>query len=623
MTVSITRDITRRLPIGAEPTSGGVHFRVWAPKRERVEVESDGVCTALEADDPGYFTGLVQGLGPGSLYRLRLDGDRALPDPASRYQPEGPHGPSQVIDPAAFRWTDGAWRGLASERHVVYELHIGTFTPEGTYAAAAQRLDDVASLGVTVIEVMPLAEFAGDFGWGYDGVDWFAPFHRYGSCDDLRAFVNRAHELGLGVILDVVYNHFGPDGNYVREFSDSYFNPQHKTDWGDAINYDGEGSDGVRQFVVSNVRHWIAEYHLDGLRLDATQSLFDESPRHIMQDIGAAARAAGGERGVVVMAETESQDARIVRAPAEGGHGLDHIWCDDFHHLAVVAATGRRDAYYTDYLGTPQEFVSAIKRGPLYQGQFYSWQKHRRGAPAWDVPRWRMLFCLENHDQVANSRDGRRLHQLTSPGRYRALTALLLLAPQTPLLFQGEEFGSGAPFLYFADHEPELRALVRRGRKEFLGQFRSIAEDDSAELADPGDAQTFERSRLDWSERERNSTHLALHQDLIALRRGDLVLSAATRELDGAVIGPQAFVLRFFATDGDDRLLIVNLGSDLLLEIVPEPLLAPPDPQKGWTRLWHSDDPRYGGRGAPIPETDVGSWRIPAESAILLAPSAD
>jgi len=614
--------VVRRLPIGAEPASGGVHFRVWAPKCRRVEVESDGSYTELEADDPGYFTGLVQGLGPGSLYRFRLDGDRALPDPASRYQPEGPHGPSQVIDPAAFGWTDGAWRGLASARQVVYELHIGTFTSEGTYAAAATRLEHLASLGVTVLEIMPLAEFAGAFGWGYDGVDWFAPFHHYGSCDDFRAFVNRAHGLGLGVILDVVYNHFGPDGNYVREFADSYFNAGHKTDWGDAINYDGDGSEGVREFVVSNVRHWIAEYHLDGLRLDATQALYDDSPRHIMQEIGSAARDAAGDRGVVVMAENEPQDARIVRAPADGGYGLDHIWCDDFHHLAIVGATGKRDAYYTDYAGSPQEFVSAIKRGPLYQGQFYSWQHQRRGAPAWDIPRWRMVFCLENHDQVANSRDGRRLHQATSPGRYRALSALLLLAPQTPLLFQGEEFGSSAPFLYFADHAQELGELVRKGRAQFLAQFLSIAEDEPAALADPADRGTFERSRLDWSERERNETHLALHRDLIALRRDDLVLSSGTREVDGAVIGPQAFVIRFFATGGADRLLVVNLGNDLLLEVVPEPLLAPPDPQKGWTRIWHSDELRYGGRGAPIPETDVGTWRIQSESTTLLGPSA-
>lgn len=598
---------------------------MWAPKRGRVEVECDGVFTDLERDALGYFAGFVPGLAPGSRYKFRLDGDRSFPDPASRFQPDGPHGPSQVVDPSTFRWTDAGWRGLDSARHVIYELHIGTFTQEGTYAAAAQRLEDLAQIGVTVVEVMPLAEFAGKFGWGYDGVDWFAPFHYYGSCDDFRAFVNRAHELSLGVILDAVYNHFGPDGNYVQEFSDFYFNQARQTDWGSAINFDGEGAAGMREFVVSNARHWISEYHLDGLRLDATQAIYDDSPppTHILREIGTAAREAAGDRSVLMSAESEPQDPRIVRRAVEHGYGLDQIWCDDFHHLALVAATGKRDGYYADYLGTPQEFISAVKYGPLYQGQFYSWQKHRRGWPATDVPAWQMVFALENHDQVANTRAGERLHQLTSPGRYRALTALLLLAPQTPLLFQGEEFGSTAPFLYFADHDAELRALVRKGREAFLAQFRSIAEDGPQAVADPGDPDTFARSRLDWSEREQHRTHVALHQDLIALRRNDAVLSGETRAIDGAVIGPQAFLLRFFATHGNDRLLIVNLGPDLLAEILPEPLLAPPPPNrdKGWTRIWHSNDLRYGGRGAPIPETDVGTWRIPAESATLLVPS--
>ena len=616
----------RRLPIGAEVApSGGVDFRVWAPKRGRVEVESEGGggFTELARDEHGYFSGVVPGLSAGSRYKFRLDGDRSFPDPASRFQPEGPHGPSQVVDPSTFRWTDAGWPGIAPARQIFYELHIGTFTPEGTYAAGAKRLEGLAQLGVSVVEVMPLAEFSGKFGWGYDGVDWFAPFHYYGSSDDFRGFVNRAHELGLGVILDVVYNHFGPDGNYLQEFSDSYFNQARQTDWGSAINYDGDGAEGMRELVLSNARHWISEYHLDGLRLDATQAIYDDSPVHILQEIGTAARDAAGNRLVLITAESEPQDPRIVRPPGEQGYGLDHVWCDDFHHLALVAATGKRDGYYTDYLGTPQEFISAVKYGPLYQGQFYSWQKHRRGWPATDVPAWQMVFALENHDQVANTRAGQRLHQLTSPGRYRALTALLLLAPQTPLLFQGEEFGSTAPFLYFADHDAELRALVRKGRETFLAQFRSIAEDAPQAVLDPGDPDTFARSRLVWSEREQHQTHVALHQDLIALRRNDAVLSGGTRAVDGAVIGPQAFLLRFFAADGNDRLLIVNLGSDLCSEVLPEPLLAPPDREKGWTRIWHSEDLRYGGRGAPIPETDVGTWRIPSESATLLVPSGD
>jgi maltooligosyltrehalose trehalohydrolase len=602
-----------------------------------VEVEVAGAHVALECEDDGYFSGLVDALGQpdGGRYRFRLDGDRTVPDPASRYQPEGPHGPSLVVDPWQFPWSDQSWRGIARDRHIVYELHIGTFTPQGTYAAAARRLGELADLGVTILEIMPVAEFSGAFGWGYDGVDWFAPFHHYGSCDELRDLVNRAHGLGLGVILDVVYNHFGPDGNYVREFSDHYFNHRHITDWGDAINYDGEGCEGVREFVLSNVRHWIEEYHFDGLRLDATHAIYDDSPRHILHDIGVAAREAAGTRTVMVFAETEPQDPRIVRGAADGGYGLDCIWCDDFHHLALVAATGKREAYYTDHGGTPQEFISAAKFGPLYQGQYYTWQRKQRGWPSWDIPTRQMVFCLENHDQVANSRDGRRLHQLTSPGRYRALTALLLLGPQTPLLFQGEEFASSAPFLYFADHGPELAALVTKGRAEFLAQFASVADhNDPNSLPNPADPAALQRSRLDWSERERHAAHLALHKDLIALARHDPVLASEHRRIEGAVLGPAAFVLRFFAEDGNDRLLVVNLGVDLPLPIVPEPLLAAPDVEHGWRRIWHSDDPRYGGRGAPPLQAvdepirandkdgDGGGpwapWRIPAESAQLL-----
>lgn len=622
----------RRLSIGAELVDGGAHFRVWAPRGKRVEVVHGGTFTELAREEGGYFAGQVRGATAGFRYKLRVDGGNAVPDPASRYQPDGPHGESVVIDPLSFRWTDGAWTGLSDRGQIVYELHIGTLTPEGTYRAAAEQLAELAGLGVTAVEVMPLAEFPGQFGWGYDGVDLFAPYHGYGTPDDFRAFVDRAHAEGLGVILDVVYNHFGPDGNYLGEFSDAYISRKHKTEWGEAVNFDGERSEGVRDYVLSNVQHWIAEYHLDGLRLDATHSIFDDSSPHILAEIGEVARDAGGHRGVIVIAENEPQDPRIVRPRDAGGHALNFVWCDDFHHSAIVASGGKREAYFTDYRGSAQELVSAVKYGILFQGQYYRWQQHRRGSPAWDIPAHRMMFYLENHDQVANTRDGRRLHQLTSPGRYRALTALLLLAPQTPMLFQGQEFGASAPFLYFADHTPELAKLVRKGRGEFLSQFPSIGHGNGhLSLDDPGSRDTFERSRLDLAERERHASHYRLHRDLIALRRCDPVLSRAASSddtrVDGAVLSDQALVLRFFATDGNDRVLVVNLGRDLMLEAAPEPLLAPVDPETGWQRLWHSEDQCYGGRGAPPLETEdkdkVITWRIPAESATLLGRDAD
>jgi maltooligosyltrehalose trehalohydrolase len=624
----------RRLPVGAEPQrNGGVHFRVWAPKRSRVAVVLDNGKTAeLARERTGHFSGLIREAAVGTRYGFRLDGGQPIPDPASRAQPEGPHKLSLVVDPDSFVWSDRDWRGVARDGQVIYELHIGTFTRDGTWKAAADHLQELADLGVTVLEVMPIAEFPGRFGWGYDGVSLFAPFHHYGSCDDLRAFVDRAHATGLGVILDVVYNHFGPDGNYLAQFSDTYFNKKRTTDWGDAINYDGDGCEGVRELVKANARMWIAEYHLDGLRLDATQNIYDDSSPNILREIGEAARQAAGGRELLIVAESEPQDARLVRPTTRDGFALDAIWCDDFHHTALVASTGRREAYFTDYRGSAQEFVSLAKYGPLYQGQFYSWQKNRRGAPALDLAPRQCVTYLENHDQVANSFDGGRLHQLTSPGRYRALTALLLLAPQMPMLFQGQEFGSSAPFLFFADHHPELAKLVRGGRSQFLAQFPSLATVDvQRRLTDPGDPATFERSRIDHSERARHPQHLALHRDLISLRRCDPVLSRSGCRRDGAVLGEHAFVIRFFGaetSDGSseraterpegDRLLVINLGADLALESAPEPLLVPDNPERGWRRLWYSDDPCYGGRGAWQIESN-GVWRLPAESATLLS----
>jgi maltooligosyltrehalose trehalohydrolase len=617
----MTVAIERRLPVGAEPTAQGTHFRVWAPRRARVDVVSDAGATEMTAEGDGYFSALVPAAGPGFRYKLRLDGGEAYPDPASRFQPDGPHGPSEVVDPSSFAWTDKSWRGLEERGQVLYEMHIGTFTREGTFAAAGAQLGELAGLGITTLEIMPLAEFPGRFGWGYDGVDLFAPFHGYGAPDDFRAFVDRAHGEGLGVILDVVYNHFGPDGNYLGQFSDAYVSRRHRTEWGEAVNFDGADCAAVREFVLSNVRHWIGEYHLDGLRLDATHSIADDSDPHILTEIGRAAREAAGARHVVVVAESEPQDARLVRPEAAGGNGLDFVWCDDFHHSAIVAAGGKREAYFTDYRGSAQELVSAVKHGILYQGQHYRWQKKRRGAAAWDVPSHRKVFYLENHDQVANTLDGRRLHQLTSPGRYRALSALLLLAPETPMLFQGQEFGATAPFLYFADHHPELSALVRRGRAEFLGQFPSIAgAGGHGALPDPAAESTFQHSQLDLSERSRHGAHYRMYRDLIALRRCDPVLSQWSDDarLDGATLSDHAFALRFFAPDGSDRLLVVNLGREVRLDVVPEPLLAPPDPERGWGSLWDSEDVRYGGRGSRTLEQPDGTWIIPPESATLL-----
>ncbi len=615
--------LARRLPVGAEVLpSGGVHFRVWAPRRRRVEVvfEGEGVHEplTLEEEEGGYFSGLAEGLKEGALYRFRLDGDEYLyPDPASRFQPEGPHKASRVVDPTRFRWTDDGWRGASLKGQVVYELHVGAFTREGTLAAATKHLKELAALGITCVELMPVAEFPGRFGWGYDGVCLYAPTRLYGEPDDLRRFVNEAHKHNVAVILDVVYNHLGPDGNYLAQFSEHYFTERHKTEWGDGLNYDGRDSAPVREFFLSNARYWVEEFHFDGLRLDATQSIKDDSEEHFLAALTREVRDAARGRETIIVGENEPQETRTIQA-----FGLDGLWNDDFHHAAMVTLTGRSEAYYSDYKGTPQEFVSAAKYGFLYQGQRYKWQRHRRGTPTFGIAPHAFVNFIQNHDQVANSARGLRAHRLTSPGRLRAMTALLLLAPSTPMLFMGQEFGSSAPFHYFADHEDdELAGKVRKGRAEFLAQFRSIATRETrTKLPNPSALETFERCKLDHAERDSHQEIYELHRDLLRLRREDAVFSAQEpRALDGAVLGSEAFVLRYFGDGGDDRLLVVNFGSDLNLNPAPEPLLAPPA-GKVWRAVWSSEDYAYGGTGTPPLETKE-NWCLPGETAVALAPA--
>jgi maltooligosyltrehalose trehalohydrolase len=620
----------RRLPIGVEVNAdGAAHARVWAPRRKSVELVtfgSDGVAdriVPLEREHGGFFSGCAPGLRAGNRYRYRLDGGDAFPDPASRYQPEGPHGPSQIIDPT-FNWTDAGWRGITPAGQVISEIHIGTFTPEGTFGAATAKLDALVDVGITAIEIMPLADFPGKFGWGYDGVNLYAPTRLYGTPDDLRALVDAAHARGLGVILDVVYNHLGPDGNYLTQYSDRYVGKR-PTEWGDSLNFDGEDSAPVREFVVRNAEYWITEFHLDGLRLDATQQIYDDSHRHIIADVVAAARAAAGERHILLIAENEPQDNRLIRTPTDGGFGVDALWNDDFHHAAFVAMTGKAEAYNSDYRGTPQEFVSAVKHGFLYQGQFYSWQKDRRGTPALDFGPTSFVNFLESHDQVANLARSRRLHQLTSPALFRAMTALLLLSPQTPMLFQGAEWIASPRFPFFAGHAGDLARMVREGRATFLTQFPSVAAAGvDLMLPDPASPETFAAAKLDWDERERHPEAVALHRDLIALRKSDPVLSARSdadgRRIDGAVIDTNAFVLRYFAADGLDRLLVVNLGALVRTPSIAEPLLAPLQDRR-WRTIWSSEDPKYGGSGTPEIGVRGRGWLISAQSAVFLAPA--
>lgn len=621
----------RRFPIGAELIGEGqTHFRVWAPKAERLEVvlesspenEAERTFHPLEPEPGGYFSGAIEA-DAGAFYRFRVNGAETFhPDPASRFQPQGPHRSSCIVDPSQFNWTDQGWKGVRMPGQVIYEMHIGTFTREGTWRAAAKELAELARIGVTVIEMMPIADFPGEYGWGYDGVDLFAPTRLYGNPDNLRAFMNEAHSLGLAVILDVVYNHLGPEGNYLRVFSEHYFTDRHdKNDWGDSLNFDGPNSEPVREFFITNGRYWIEEFHFDGFRLDATQSIIDSSDEYIVGAIGRAARAAAGDRSIILIAENEPQDTKLVRPRAEGGDGLDGLWNDDLHHSAMVALTGFHEAYYSDYRGRPQELISAAKYGYLYQGQPYGWQEAPRGMPTFGVPPAAFVGFIENHDQVSNSAFGERVRFQTSPGRYRAMTALVLLGPWTPMLFQGQEFGASSPFVYFNDMSGDLREAIRVGRFKFLGQFPSLATDEmQKQLPDPGNPEMFTRCKLDFSEREANRPFSDLHCDLIKLRRADARFCEQKMDaVDGAVLGPSSFVLRYFGDDGDDRLLVVNLGDELALAPAPEPLLAPPWGHQ-WETLWTSEEERYGGGGDLAEVANQDRWLLPAEAAVALQP---
>ncbi len=622
---------SRHSTLGAEIIGGGkVRFRVWAPRARKVQLvlqkndEGESVrdqAFDLAAEKNGFFSKTISARA-GDRYGYRLNGKkRVFPDPASRFQPDGVHGLSQIIDPRAFKWSDRAWTGLRLKGQVIYEMHIGTFTREGTWEAASRELAELARLGITAVEVMPVADFAGEFGWGYDGVDLFAPSRLYGTPDDFRRFVDQAHRHGLGVILDVVYNHIGPEGNYLGEFSADYFSKKHASEWGEPFNFDCVHCEPVRAFILANVEHWIREFHLDGFRLDALHTILDTSPKHIVVEMAERVRKAAGQRSILLLAEFQPPRPKpgqaMIAFPVQQA-GFDGIWNEDFHHSAKVALTSRAEAYFSDHAGTPQELISAVKHGFLYQGQYAAWTKNRRGIPTKGMLPEAIVGFLENHDQIANTGLGSRVHERASAARFRALTALLLLAPHTPMLFQGQEFAASAPFLFFADR-PESAKSVTKGREEFLSQFPSLAlPETKAQLAPPTARATFERCKLDLAERERHALVYRLHGDLLRLRRSDQVFSRQAADgIDGAVLGLHALVLRFFAADDSDRLLLLNLGADLELRVAPEPLLAPPVGKK-WTLLWSSEDLAYGGVGMPMPETSTG-WRLPGETATLLA----
>ena len=586
---------------------GGVHFRVWAPLCGSVHVELyDKEPLPLLNSGEGWFEATAASAGPGTRYMYLLDGERRRPDPVSRALPVGVHGPSEVIDTSAFVWTDSGWCGPALKDLILYELHVGTFTPEGTFDAIIPRLPALRDLGVTAIELMPVASFPGVRNWGYDGVGVYAPQRSYGGPAGLQLFVNACHAIGLAVVLDVVYNHFGPEGNYLADFG-PYFTDRYETPWGKTINYDGADAGPVRQFVVENACYWIREYHLDGLRLDAAHGIIDASPVHILCELNSTihAEAVRLGRSVLAIAESDLNDRRVIIPVQQGGFGLDAQWSDDFHHALHALLTGEREGYYADF-GTLEQLATAYASSFVYSGQHSEYRARPHGTPVDDLPVERFVICAQNHDQIGNRAQGDRLAALIPFDALKLAAAAVLLSPYIPLLFMGEEYGEPAPFQFFTDFEdPALQQAVHQGRQEEFKRFGW-----SAVVPDPQDPATFARSTLDWARRERvpHAHLLALYRALLALRRAEPIFQPTGER-------PQAFPL------GRAVLLVKRtlpeVASMVLLNVSPERARVPlPFADGMWDRVLDTSEERYGGPGATSPAKAPGpqemSMEVPA-----------
>lgn len=616
--------------LGSRPEASGVRFRVWAPDARSIEVVFEGSSerAPLEPGEGGFHEALLPGARAGQRYRLSLDGGAPLPDPASRFQPEGVHGPSEIVDPAAFEWGDARWQGVPLESLVLYELHVGTFTEQGTFAAATERLDDLVKLGVTAIELMPVAEFPGARNWGYDGAALFAPARCYGTPDDLRRLVDRAHRLGLAVHMDVVYNHLGPDGAYSAAFSRHFFSERHRSPWGSGINLDGPHSAGVREFFIANALHWVQEYHVDGLRIDATHALVDEGAEHFLAELAARVRRAPRGREVLLVAEDARNLASILRPVSEQGLGLDAVWADDFHHEVRRIVAGDSEGYYADFRGDAADLATILRGGWLYSGQHSAYEGHARGTSPAGLAPPRFVCCVQNHDQIGNRAMGERLHHQVDPAAYRAAVALLLFAPQTPLLFMGQEWAASTPFRFFTDHGPELGRLVTEGRRREFSRFPSFSSDEARErIPDPQAASTFTDSRLRWEERERepHASVLRLHSALLALRRAEHALrDARSGTHDVIALGPEAIALRRESAVGQALLLVVRFAGRGPVEL-PATLLKG-SPPGSWSVLLSTEDEGHAPDPHPVklaPSASGLQVGFARPGALVLAPQSE
>jgi maltooligosyltrehalose trehalohydrolase len=560
------------MPFGAQLSpDGGVRFRLWAPAAHEVELLLYDLAgksrpLAMTALPEGWFELVTREAGAGSRYRYRIDGEIEVPDPASRSNPEDIQMPSEVVDASAFEWDDDAWRGRPWHEAVIYELHVGTFSPEGTFAGAATKLDHLAELGVTVIELMPIADFPGARGWGYDGVLQYAPESAYGSPEDLKSLVAAAHRRGIAMMLDVVYNHFGPEGNYLHLYAPQFFTDRHHTPWGAAINFDGAGSRTVRDFYIHNALYWLEEYHFDGLRFDAVHAIIDDSNPHILNEIARAARTGPGRERPIYLV-LENGDNRASFLGAQGAvDTFDAQWNDDVHHCLHTLLTGESDGYYEDYAENPHAMLCrCLAEGFGYQGQVSAHQGNPRGEPSAHLPPTAFVNFLQNHDQIGNRALGERIAQLSrSEAALRAATAVLLLSPSPPLLFMGEEWEAPQPFPYFCDFEPELASKVREGRKREFARFEKFRDRDGlAGLPDPTDIATFRSACLDWSALQQPPHDAALdhHRRLLAVRQRDIV-PLIPKILTGTCIKLEAsgaFAVDWRLDDGAVLHLLANL----------------------------------------------------------------
>jgi len=588
-----------QLDLGARPVGpSSVRFRVWAPHARNVAVRlvgKDQQLIPMEPRELGYFEVTASGVGAEARYVYVLDGDKDRPDPASRFQPEGVHGASAVVDPESFYWTDHQWSGLPLSDFIIYELHTGTFTSEGTFQAIIPCLDYLQNeVGVTAIELMPVAQFPGTRNWGYDGVCPFAPQVSYGGPRGLKTLVDACHARGMAVILDVVYNHLGPEGNYLGDFG-PYFTDRYRTPWGQAINYDGPDSDEVRRFVISNALYWVMEYHIDALRLDAVHGIFDYSPRHLLRDIAddIHAQAARVGRGIQVIAESDLNDVRVISPVQVGGYGLDAQWNDDFHHALHGLLTGEHFGYYEDF-GRLDQLATALREGYIYSGQRSTHRRRRHGNSSRGRPPRQFVVCAQNHDQIGNRAFGERLSTLVSFEALKVAAAAVLLAPNIPLVFMGEEYGETAPFQYFIEHEdPVLIEAVRKGR---LSEFASFGW---KEIPDPQDPATFERSRV-RPEGPKDSTQTALlswYRALIGLRKSIPALGAA-EEGDALRVwshdSAQVLTIHRRGASGPEALLILGFGKQATTMKLCEP-------EGRWALRLHGSATEFGGPGRSGP----------------------